>query len=88
MLRGDNDGVHASRHLSVIPDGHLGFPIRTKIREDSSFTNMLKPFCQTVRVENRSGHKHGRFVTRVSKHQSLVSGAEFVAIVDRTAYLG
>ena len=60
---------------------HLALSVRTKVGHLAGSSHQRLLFNQTVSVINRSRHQRVCFVTGVTKHQALITGAFFERIV-------
>ena len=76
MLGGKHHGVDPVRRaIGVVFDCDLAFGIGTDKRQLLVATHHGVVFHQTVRQEDRQGHKATRFIASKAKHHALVTGA-------------
>ena len=80
MLGGNYDSINAYRFAVVIFNGHLCFAVRTQIRQHAVFAYFCQAAGKFMRQRYRQRHIFRGFVSSITEHHALVTGAYFVLV--------
>ena len=80
MLRGNNNRINAYGFAIVIFNGYLGFSVRAQVRQNAGFAHFCKAAGKFMCQRNRQRHIFRCFVSGITEHHALVTGAYFVFI--------
>jgi len=78
MLSSNYNSINPYRSPVDILNGNLAFPVGSQEIQYTVFSDFSKPSHKSVCIHNRHGHKFSRFITRIAKHQPLITCPLFV----------